>query len=299
MLYSYNWLKDYIKENLSAPKKLETLLAMHAFEVEEVTRAGKDWIFDISVLPNRAHDTWNHLGMAREVAAITGQTLVEPEKSTLTVKRGTLKPLQTTITAKELVTRYAALVIEGIKVRESPKWLKDRLEAVGINSINTIVDVTNYVMLEIGQPMHAFDYDKIQGHKMLVRKAVKGEELVVLDDSKLSLPEGALVIEDANGLIDLAGIKGGKVSGISEETKNIVLQAAAFDSENIYRTKKQLDYRTQAADMYAAGLDPNIAETGLKRAWYLIQQLGGGTLTQIIDIYPKKTRPTVISLDLE
>ncbi|MCH8986752.1 phenylalanine--tRNA ligase subunit beta [Patescibacteria group bacterium] len=296
MLFSYNWLSEYIQGELPVPKKLGDLLSMHAFEVENVEKKNDDWILDIDVLPDRAHDALNHMGIAREIAAITGKEFI-PCK-TIEIEAGNEKALDVNIRSKNLVPRYHALVIKGVKIGKSPKWLKERLEAVGVNSVNNIVDITNYVMLETGQPSHAFDYNKIQGSTMTIRTAKDKEKIVTLDDEKFDLPNGTLIIEDAKRIIDLAGIKGGKVSGITEKTKNIVLQAATFDAKTIYRTKKKLNYTTQAADIYSQGIDENLSDVGLSRAVYLVQKLAGGTVTQKIDLYPEKVVPKTIRLDL-
>jgi len=298
MLFSYNWLQEYSKAKLPKPDKLVDLLTMHAFEVENLEKRGGDWILNIDVLPNRAHDTLNHIGMTREITAITGKTLAPTKKSVIRPKKGTLEPLKVTIQSTRKVPRYHSVVIEGVKVGDSPKWMKQRLEALGINAINNVVDITNYVMMETGQPAHAFDYDKIQGHQMTVRDSKKGEKIVTLEGQTLELSKGALVIEDAKGIIDLAGIKGGKVSGISAKTKNIVLQAASFDAKTMYRTKKQLGYTTPAADIYAHGIDPNLSGEAIERAIYLLQQSGGGEVVQVIDMYPAKVMQKSIQLDL-
>ncbi|MBI2644064.1 MAG: phenylalanine--tRNA ligase subunit beta [Candidatus Wildermuthbacteria bacterium] len=297
MLYSYNWLQEYIGKKLPKPEKLAELLSLHAFEIEEVKKQGSDWIFDIAVLPNRAHDCAGHQGMAREIAVLTGLPLALPKRSTIKTQKSTLGPMKVTIQAKSFVPRYSALVIEGVHPKQSPKWLKERLEAAGVNSINSIVDITNFVMLETGQPLHAFDYDSIRGKTMTVRQAKEKEKLETLDNITFSLPQGALVIEDKEGLIDLVGIKGGKISGITSATKNIVLQAATFDPTIIYKTKKQLHYTTQAADIYAAGIDSERTTEALERAWTLLKQVGNGKVAQIIDIYPAKIRPATIFLN--
>ena len=298
MLFSYNWLQDYVKEQLPKPKELEDLLLLHAFEVEGCEKEGKDWIFDIAVLPNRMPDAGSHRGMAREIAAICNLSYQEPKRKPVKTQKGSLKPISVSIAARSFAPRYTAFVIEGVSVKRSPTWLRERIEATGGNSINTIVDLTNYIMLETGQPMHAFDYDKIQGAKMHVRMARKGESLSLLDDTKVVLPEGALVIQDANRLIDLAGIMGGKNSAIDERTKNIVLQASTFDQTAIYIGKTKLGVQTQAAQLYASGLDPNATLPALERAAELLFGLGGGKIVQIIDWYPQKTLPAKIALDI-
>ena len=274
-------------------------MSLHAFEVEGVSKKGKDSVLDIDVLPNRAHDCLSHIGIAREIAAIEGKKIKLPKVRTVKAQKGNLKPLSVTIESSVLVPRYAGFVIEGVTVGKSPKKVQQYLEAVGINSINSIIDLTNFIMLEMGQPLHAFDYDQIQGYKMNIRGAKEGEKLETLDDQTLSLPKGALIIEDQNRLIDLAGIKGGKVSGISAKTKNIFLQAANFQAQAIYQTKAQLKYTTQAADIYAHGIDPNLGLQALERANQLLQEWGiGGKVVQIVDIYPKKVVPKHITLDI-
>lgn len=267
---------------------------MHAFEVGEVKKNKKDWTLDIDVLSNRAHDCLNHIGMAREIAAITKLKVKDPALKKLRVQKGTLAPLQVRIEAQAFVPRYAAFVVQGVRVGESPKWMKERLLSLKVNSINSIVDITNYVMLEFGQPLHVFDYDKIQGHAMKLRESRAGERIATLDEITYDLPKGALVIEDKEGLIDLAGIQGGQASGVTKKTKNVVFQAAAFDRQKIYRTKKEMGLTTLAADLYANGIDPNLAAQALERALFL---LGQGKVVQAIDRYPKKVMPKKISLD--
>ncbi|MCH7604615.1 phenylalanine--tRNA ligase subunit beta [Patescibacteria group bacterium] len=298
MLFSYNWLQECSKAKLPKPDTLADLLTMHAFEVENLEKKGGDWILNIDVLPNRAHDTLNHMGMAREIAAITGKTVAPSKKSAIRPKKGTLEHLRVTIQSARKVPRYHAIVIEGIRIMESPKWMKQRLEALEINAINNVVDIANYVMMETGQPLHAFDYERIQGHQMNIRDSKKGEKIVTLEGQTLELPRGALVIDDTQGIIDLAGIKGGKVSGISAKTKHIVVQAASFDAETVYRAKKRLGYTTPAADLYAHGIDPNLSDEALERALYLLQQSGGGEVIQVIDMYPAKVMQKSIQLDL-
>ena len=297
MLYSINWIQEYIKGRLPKPEKLVDLLNMRAFEVENIRKKGKDTLMDIAVLPNRAHDCLSHVGMAREIAAIAKLKFAAPKTKAIKTQKGTLKPIKVHIQSTELVPRYTALVIEAVTIKKSPKWLADRLQAFGMNSINNVVDLTNFIMLELGQPLHAFDYDQIKGSEMTIREAHEGETLETLEGKTLSLPKGVLVIEDEERLIDLAGIKGGKVSGISARTKNILLQAANFNAETMYRAKSQLDYTTQAADLYSHEIDPNLTILALERAAALLSECGiDGRITQLLDIYPKKVQPKRIAL---
>ncbi len=287
---------------LPEPEKLADLIALHAFEVEALRQAQgkKDWILDIAVLPDRGHDALNHLGIAKEIALL-GKNHVKPfPRKKARAAKGSLPKLKVSIRAKHLVPRYTAVVIEGIEVTQSPLWLKERLKAVGVNSINNIVDIANYVMLDIGQPLHAFDFDAIQGNRMVIRESRENEKIEVLDGSTLTLPQGALVIDDAKRVIDLAGIKGGRVSGITEHTKNIVLQAANFDGQTIYNTKKKLQYASQAANIYSYGLDSSITIDGIERALALLEQIGlKGKVVQVIDMYPRKRKPMTIGLNME
>ena len=179
MLYSYNWLQHYSKYKLPQAEKLEELLNTHSFEVEEVKKQTSDYLFDISVLPNRSHDCLGHFGMAKEIAAITNGKTIALKTVSSNPRKGKLAKLTVHIQNRQMVARYAALVIEGIQVKPSPKKLRDRLEAVGLHSINNVVDVTNYVMLEMGQPLHAFDYDQIEGAVMTVRESRKGEDTML------------------------------------------------------------------------------------------------------------------------
>lgn len=296
MVFSYNWLQEYIAQKLSSPQKLAGCLNMHAFEIEEFKQNGDDWMFDVKILPHRP-DAMSHVGLAREVAAICGKSLRLPKTATIKPSKGMLAKLNITVADPAFVPRYSAIVIEGIVIKESPDWLKKKLNALGINSINNIVDITNFVMCELGQPLHAFDYDKIQGHSMHVRPAKAGEKILSLDDHTFTLPEGAIIIEDSGRVIDLAGIKGGKLSGIDQTSKNVILEAANFHGKTIYKTKKFIQYTTPAADLFSHNLDPEATEGALERAWRLAADLCGGKLVQYVDLYPKKRAKTSIVLE--
>lgn len=298
MLFSYNWLQSFFNAHLPKPKELADLLAMHVFEVGGIKKVGGDYVLDIDVLSNRGHDCLCHFGMAREISAILNQKLNFPKNEKLKAKKGEFQPIKLKINCPELVPRYSAIVVEGVKISKSPLWLKKRLEAVGIRSINNIVDLTNFVMLEIGQPLHAFDYDKILGQKMILRQSKKGEKIITLDGIKRDLDEGVLIIEDEKRVIDLVGIMGGKLSEIDAKTKNIVLQAGNFDRRNVYQATKKVGHSTEASNIYIHGIDPNLTIPGLERTYFLLKKLGGGKITQLIDIYPQKVLPKKIKLDL-
>ena len=298
MKFSYNWLQEYYEKKLPAPDKLAEILTLHSFEVEGMNQVGQDWVLEVDILPNRA-DCLSHFGLAREIAAVLGKSIGKLEQEELKVVNGKLKPINLEIQCAQLVPCYSAIIIEGIKVSQSPNWLKERLETVGIRSINNIVDLTNFVMLETGQPLHAFDYDKIKDQKMILRQSSKGEKIVTLDDKEHKLEQGALVIEDNGRLIDLVVVMGGKLSEVDGQTKNIVLQAGNFDRKSIYQTTKSLGHSTDASAIYTQGIDPNLTIPTLGRAYFLLKQISGGNIVQLIDIYPKKIEPKKIKLEVD
>ncbi|MBU4204870.1 hypothetical protein KKH26_01675 [Patescibacteria group bacterium] len=298
MKFSYNWLQSFFKEKLPKPEKLADILTMHSFEVESVVKKGNDFILDIDILPNRSQDCFSYQGLAREVGALLNKKPKKLEQEKLLVEKGGLEPVKIEVRSSSIIPRYTAILIEGIKIKKSPDWLKNNLEAVGIRSINNIVDLTNWIMLETGQPLHAFDYDKIFGKKMVVRMARAGERVITLDEKTHKLDDGAIIIEDQERLIDLAGIMGGKVSEVTNETKSIILQAANFDRRSIYITAKKLNQKTQASDIYSQGVDPNLTKPALERAYFLLNKLGGGKIRQVVDIYPKKIKSRKIKINI-
>ena len=304
MVFSYNWLKDYIKGKLPAPKKLAELLTMKAFEVSEVRRAGKDFVLDIDVLPNRAGDCFSHQGIAREIAAITG--LIYRGSTSMVSEDKNLKAkdfVGVEVKNKMVCPRYTARVVTDVKVGPSPKWIRERLKVCGLRPINNIVDIANYVMLETGQPLHAFDGQKLEGQKIIVRFAREREKIVTLDEEKYDLNENILVIADAKKPVAIAGIKGGKIPEIDKKTKIIVLESANFDSRVIRQGSQKLDLKTDASWRFEHGLDPNLTEMAINRAAYLIQKIAKGKVGDeakgLIDFYPKKVLPKRVKLDLD
>lgn len=289
MKYSHNWLKEFVPK-LPPPEKLAGLIARHAFEVEGIEKAGTDTILDIAILTNRMPDAAGHIGFAREVAAITKLSGKFPNPPPL--KAFGKKFLDVTI-ANGLSSRYHGALV-AIKVQPSPKWLRERLHALGVHSINNVVDITNYVMLESGHPLHAFDYSKIRGKRLRVRLSREGEALETLDDARLTLPKGVIVIDDAERAIDLAGIMGGANSAVNSRTRTIFLQAAHFSQTHIHRASVVLGKRTDAALRYASGLDPDMAGTALVLAVELLRELADSHVLGVIDWYPQQVLPARI-----
>ena len=300
MKFSYNWLQSFFKKRLPLPEKLAEILTMHSFEVKKVVKLNDDFVLDIGILPNRMPDCASHIGVAREIAVILGSKLRIPGlKFKEDKKRKISDILKIEVKDENLCSRYYAKVITDIKVKSSPKWIQRRLVACGIEPINNIVDATNYVMLETGQPLHAFDFNKISGSKIIVRKARKREKIPTLDNKIYHLEKDDLIIADSREPIAIAGVKGGKKAEIIASTKGVVLEAANFNRLNVYRTSKRLKLQTDASLRFSSGLDPNLAEEGINRVCFLIQKVAEGRiLKDKIDFYPRKVLPKKIRLNL-
>ena len=300
MKFSYNWLQSFFKKKLSNPEKLAELLTMHSFEVAAVEKSGKDWILDIDILPNRAGDCFSHLGIAREIAAITG---IKYEVSNIKFQENNKVKakdfVQVLVKHKWACPRYAARVIIDVKVGLSPEWLKERLKTCGLRPINNIVDIANYVMLETGQPLHAFDGGKLEGGKIIVRFAKEKEKITTLDGQRFDLDPEVLVIADEKKPVGIAGIKGGKIPEIDRKTKIVVLESANFNSQVIRHGSRKLNLKTDASLRFEHGIDPNLTEFAANRAAFLIQKLAKGKVAKgTVDIYPKKVLSKRIKLDL-
>lgn len=299
MKISYNWLKEYVSK-LPKPEKLADLLTMHSFEVKEIQKTGKDWILDIDVLSNRAHDCLSHIGVVRECAALLGfKFQVSGFRLNEDKKLQAKDFISVEIKDVELCPRYCARIITDIKIGSSPKWLKEKLESIGQQPINNVVDAANFVMFETGQPLHAFDADKLNGKKIIVRRAKKGEEIITIDGEKYELNNDILVIADLDEPLAIAGIKGGKKAGINKNTKTIILESANFNLNNIHASSRKLGLQTDASLRFEHGLDPNLALEAIDRVAGLICKVAGGKIARgAVDIYPRKLKPRKISLKI-
>ena len=251
-----------------------------------------DEVFEIGLTPNRA-DAMSHMGVARDLRAgllqkgITSE-LITPSVSKLKVEKRTLK-IDVKVENEKLAPRYCGVTISGIIVKPSPSWLQNRLKAIGLTPKNNIVDVTNYVLHELGQPLHAFDASQIKGNKVIVKTVAAGTKFTTLDDIERTLHEEDLMICDESGPMCIAGVFGGKTSGVNEKTQAIFLESAYFNPVSVRKTAKRHTLSTDASFRFERGVDPNITQYALKRAALLIQEVAGGEITSdIIDFYPKK-----------
>ncbi len=290
MKISYNWLQNHIEEKLPSPESLRETIIFHAFEVEDVEEKGADTIFDIKVLPDRAHDCLSHAGVAKEVSGLLGLTLKNPSLSELP-----FTPINTKVEIQnELVRRYMAIEMTGVKVGPSPDWLKSALESVGARSINNIVDATNLVLLDDGQPVHAFDKDKIDGG-IVVRMAHEEEKIVTLSDEEKVLKNTDLIIADYLGALAIAGVKGGKSAEITEDTTNIIIEIGNFDPVAIRKTSRRLALITDASKRFENEISAEVASGAARHVVSIIKQIAGGEVVGVYDHYPKPEQERTLS----
>jgi len=255
-----------------------------------------DVIFDLDITPNRP-DYLSVIGIAREVAALTGQEVRLPDAGYDEAAAPIEQQISIEIVDPDLCPRYSASLITGVKVAPSPAWMQQRLLAGGMRPINNVVDITNYVMLEYGEPLHAFDYHQIRGKKIIVRRAEKGETMVTLDGAKRLLSPDMLVIADMERAVAIAGVMGGADSEMTEQTTALVLEAANFNPASIYHTGSTLGLPSEARMRFERGISPELTMPALKRATQLIVQLGGGKAAKgVVDAYPGKQEPKPILL---
>jgi len=255
-----------------------------------------DAIFDLDITPNRP-DCLSIIGIVWEVAALTGKPVRLPKVSYDERGEPIERKASVEIADPDLCPRYCASLITDVKVRPSPTWMEQRLLACGLRPINNIVDVTNYVMLEYGQPLHAFDFDKIRKKKIIVRRAREGERLTTIDGVERQLSSDMLAIADGEGAVAIAGVMGGAASEVSEETTTVLIESANFDRVSLRRTSASLKLRTEASLRFEKGLSPELPMPALRRATQLMAQLSGGKIAKvIIDVYPGKREPKPIPL---
>ncbi|HXF42466.1 MAG TPA: phenylalanine--tRNA ligase subunit beta, partial [Pyrinomonadaceae bacterium] len=302
MLISYRWLNDLFPTDL-LPEAIAEKLTGIGHAVDGLEALGDDWIIDLDLTSNRP-DCLSHLGIARELAASLNTKLSANKrlsKSNLEALPypAILAPEVVKIEAPDLCHRFTARIIRGVKVGPSPDWLKRRLESVGERSINNIADITNYVMLELGQPMHAFDLDKLSGSKIIVRRARPGEKLKTLDGVERLLDEDILCVCDDEKPAAIAGIMGGEYSSITDATVNVLLEVAYFLPGVVRQGSRSLNLRSEASNRFERGVDIENIENASQRATDMILDLAGGEAADLIDIYPNRHSPkTVCAPDL-
>lgn len=298
MKISRDWLQKYFHAPLPSAEELADALTFHAFEIESV----EGDILDVKITANRGHDCLSYRGIAKEISAI----LKLPLSSDPLKEEVRLEPVTDAVSVLiediELSPRYIAGIMKGVKVGLSPEWLVKRLEAMGQKSINNVVDATNFVMFNIGQPLHAFDAGKLSQKEgkfaIEVRKALEGEKLHALDEKEYVLKPGMLVIADKNSgaPIGIAGVKGGAPAGITESTTDIIIESANFNGASVRKTAKRLNLRTDASQRFEQVISPELAAFGMRAAADLIHKLAGGEIVGYADAYAKPYVPIPVTL---
>jgi len=295
MLISYEWLGELTDTRLS-PQELRERLTMVGLAVDAVDEHNGDSVLDVEVPSNRP-DCLSHVGIAREVAVIeNGQVRLPASEQPKTEGRAsTLTSVE--IKDPDLCPRYAARLVRGVRIGPSPDWLAKRLETIGQRPINNVADITNYVLHELGQPLHAFDFEKLGGRRIVVRRAAPEEKLKTLDGIERTLSGDMLVIADADKPVALAGIMGGEESEISTRTTDVLIESAYFDPHSVRQTARQLGMDTEASRRFERGADCEGVLRAQQRCVELICELAGGVATEdAIDVYPKPLTPRVINL---
>lgn len=294
MKISYNWLKDLIDIDLPA-KELAEKLTLIGLELDGMheTSAG-DFVLDIETTSNRG-DCLSHLGVAREIAVFSGKELKLKSYENSLSNSGNKNLV--TINDEDLCHRFTARIIKNVKIGTSPDWLVKRLEAIGERSINNVADITNYVMHELGQPMHAFDFEKLSGNRIIVRRAKVGEKITTLDEVERKLDESMLMICDEKKPVAVGGVMGGFESSITENTTEVLLEVAYFDRDNIRQTSRKLNLSTEANYHFERGVDIENLIRASNRATGLICELAGGTAEDFADVYPNKFVPNEITAE--
>ncbi len=297
MKISLNWLSDYIETGLGADQ-ISEILSDLGFPCEGIEHLDDDVVIDVEITSNRG-DCLGYVGIARELAAATGKKLKISDIELDELEKDVTEFADVEIVAPDLCGRYTARIIDGVKVAQSPDWLRKRLEAIGMRSVNNVVDATNYAMMETGQPPHAFDYAKIKDGKIIVRKALAGERLTSIDGTQCDLNTDMLVIADAQVPVGIAGVMGGLDTEVGEATTTILLEDAHFDPVSIRTTSRRLNLPSEAAFRFERTVDIEMVEWASKRTAQLITQLAGGKAAKgVIDIYPKKPEKKEVTLRL-
>jgi len=311
MKISLNWLSDYIETGLGTdpvrgPKgkgsngadQIAEILSDLGFPCEGIEPFYDDVVIDVEITSNRG-DCLGYIGIARELTAATGKELKMPVVELDELDKDVTEFTDVEIVEPDLCGRYTARIIDGIKVAPSPDWLRKRLEAVGLRSVNNVVDATNYAMMETGQPPHAFDYAKINDGKIIVRKTIAGERLTSIDGTQCDLNTDMLVIADAQGPVAVAGVMGGLDTEVSETTTTILLEDAYFDPVSVRTTSRRLALPSEAAFRFERTVDIEMVDWASKRTAQLITQVAGGKVAKgVVDIYPKKPEQKEVTLRL-
>ncbi len=307
MKISYNWLQKFFDEKLPDAEKLADLLTMYSFEIESFGKVGDDYVFDAKILPNMAHHCLSHRGIASEISAILAFPTKNFSVSLKEAKIGkTSSKLKIEVADLNLCRRYMGRIIEGVEIKTSPKWLAERLESIGQKSINNIVDAANFVMFEIGQPLHVFDLNKLRSEngsvKIIVKNVSDGDSITTLDGKEVALDENILIISDGKNPMAIAGIKGGKFAEIGNATKNIIIESANFAPSLIRKTSRRLNILTDSSKRFENEISQELVSEAMEMMTKIIVDVARGSETKIGDVYefyPNKASKSKIKISLK
>ena len=274
MKVTYNWLKDFVNIKL-APGELAEKLTMAGLEVVSLKESGGDFVFEIEITSNRP-DWLSILGVAREISSLTGSKLKTAKHQEVKIKTKNTQPVEISIADKKDCPFYSAMVIRDVKVAPSPEWLKKRLELLGCRSVNNIVDITNYILFELGQPLHAFDLDKLSQQSINVRRARPGERIITIDGQQKTLGHEILVIANKNKPVAIAGVMGGKETEVTDSTSSILLESAVFNPAIVRRSRQKLGLQSESSYRFERGVDSEVTRSAVLSALELIQALAFG-----------------------
>lgn len=299
-----SWLRDYLTTS-GKPEEIAKYLSLCGPSVERLEKLGSDYVYDIEITTNRIDEVGVY-GIAREASAILPRFGIKAKLKPINISSkefnfvSKVDYLNVNVDSK-LCPRFTAVLIKNVTIKDSPKLIKDRLESAGIRAINNVIDISNYIMLDLGQSVHTFDYDKIAGAKMILRESRKGEEIETLDSNKFTLQGHDIVIEDGEGnLIDLCGIMGGEASAIDNDTKNVLLFVQTYEPAKIRKTSMYLAQRTMAATIFEKGTDAELVTPAIISAIDLFKKYTGGVVNKnILNIYPYPYKIKTISTDLK
>jgi len=297
MKISYNWLKSYIPE-VPSPEKIANAFIYHLCEVESLEKMPDgDVIFDIKILPNRAHDLLSHQGVARELASLLNIKFVD-QTPLYKILKAQSTDLKIEIKS-DACRRYMGRIVRNIKIGPSPKWVAERLESMGQKSINNMVDAANIVMFDCGQPTHVFDLDKVE-EKLVIKEAKEGETITTLDNKDFKLRSSDLIIADKTHALAIAGIKGGKIAEIGNSTKNIILEVANFDPTSVRKTAQSLNIVTDAKKRFENDLSSELCSYAMREFSALILEMCPETIfEEIVDVYPQKQKEQKLAFSLD
>ncbi len=300
MKVSYKWLNEYFEGKGPKSEKAADLLTMHSMEVEDSEKVGEDTVLNVKTLPNNNHSCLCHRGIVREIGTLANIkcNMYSRDFINLEARLPSERKLAVVIEDEKLCRRYIGRVVENIKVGPSPVWLKEKLETLGQRSINNVVDATNFVMLEVGQPMHAFDADKI-GTEIVVKNASKGQKITTLDKKEVELDESVLLITDGKNPLAIAGVKGGNFAELEMSTKNIILESANFDPILIRKTAQKIKIQTDASKRYENDLTQELCGEAMDILTKLIVEIAGTKDTKVgeaVDNYPTKAEKVELGI---